>query len=445
MNMNRRTFLKSSLVAAAAVSSPMIIPSRVLGLEGAVSPANRVNLGLIGTGGIAGGFHFPSLLRKAEAQIVAACDVDALRLKPTRDNVEAFYAQATPGGTFRGCQAYQDFRELVARPDIDAVIVATPDHWHALIAIAAMQAGKDVYGEKPMTLTIAEGQAMIRATQRYGRVFQTGTQNRSNRVVRRICELVRNGVLGKVHTVKVGLPVGIQIPVQPTMPVPDGFDYDRWLGPAPFAPYTEKRCHFSFRGILDYSGGSLTDLGTHYFDVMQWAMGVDRSGPTAIEGSGQFNQNHLTNAAATYQFKLDYAQGFRVEGSTDLLLGVRFEGENGWIYLPLGFPGPDTNPVQKKPTASDPALLNTVLAAQAIRLYESNDHHETFLRCVRTRGESASPVEVGHRSTSVCHLINIALRLGRKLRWNPELEQFISDESANQMLSRAMREPWRLA
>jgi predicted dehydrogenase len=441
--MNRRSFIKSSL-AAAAVGGPLIVPSRVLGLDGAVAPSNRINIGVIGAGGIAGGFHFPALLRNANARITAVCDVDARRLNTARDGVSGYYANSLPAGTPGDCAGFQDFRELLALPDLDAVLIATPDHWHAVIAIAAMKAGKDVYGEKPMTLTIAEGQAMVNATRRYGRVFQTGTQNRSNHVVRGICELVRNGVLGKVHTVQVGLPASIQLPRQPVMPVPPEFDYDLWLGPAPFMPYTEQRCHFSFRGILDYSGGSLTDLGTHYFNVMHWAMGVDHSGPVSIEGHGNFDRNHLSDVANTYQYDLEYAEGFKVTGGTSLPLGVRFEGENGWIFLPLGFPGPETNPTVQTPSASDPALLATRLDDRATRLFVSNDHHDTFLRAVRTRGESASPVEIGHRSTSVCHLINISMRLGRKLRWNPITEEFIGDDSANQMRSRAMREPWSL-
>jgi hypothetical protein len=256
--------------------------------------------------------------------------------------------------------------------------------------------------------------------------------------------LIRNGVLGRIHTIQVGLPTSIQLPLQPVMPVPPGFDYDLWLGPAPWAPYTEKRCHFSFRGILDYSGGSLTDLGTHYFDVMQWSMGVDLRGPIRIDAHGQFDRHHLSDVANNYQFQLEYAEGFRVTGGTGHPLGVRWEGELGWIYLPLGFPGPETNPVQIKPSASDPALLAASPGEKTMRLFDSDDHHDTFLRAVRTRGLSASPVEVGHRSTSVCHLVNIALRLGRRLRWDPAREEFLDDSAANQMLGRAMREPWQL-
>ena len=322
---------------------------------------------------------------------------------------------------------------MLARDDIDAVFVATPDHWHACIGLAAMRAGKDVYGEKPLGLTIAEGQTLVQGVRRHGRVFQIGTQLRSHRLVKRLCELVRNGAIGKVRHAKVGLPAGGHIPPQPTMPVPEGFDYDLWLGPAPFAPYTKLRCHNTFRAILDYSGGPVTDLGTHYLDVMQWAMGLDLTGPMEIQGQGDFDHYGLSDIAQSYQFTLKYANGFEADCSTDHPWGVRWEGETGWIYVPLGGPGPETSPKTQVPAFSDPAILQTTLPDNAIRFHPSLDHHQTFVDCVRTRARPAAPIESGHRATSTCHLANIAMRLGRKVRWNPERETFMGDESANQM------------
>lgn len=440
--MNRRTFLRQSL-AATALAGPLVLPSR-LWADGPQRPGNRIHVGLIGTGQIMTGLHLPKLLRMPDVQVVALCDVDASHLNAVLDTVHATYARQSPSGSFRGCRGYADFRELLAREDVDVVFIGTPDHWHALIALAAMQAGKDVYGEKPLGLTIAEGQALVRAVQRHGRVFQIGTQLRSHPLVKRLCELVRNGVIGEVRRVQVGLPEAPHIPPEPTMPVPEGFDYDFWLGPAPWQAYTPRRCHNTFRLILDYSGGTITDLGTHYLDVMQWALGLDHTGPVEIEGRGRFDPNGLSDVALTYQFTLKYANGVVADCSTDHPWGVRWEGDDGWIYVPLGGPGPETSPKTKVPAFSDPAILQATLPDTAIRFHPSLDPHQTFVDCVRSRGQPAAPISSGHRATSTCHLANIALRLGRKVRWDPGQETFIGDASANQMLSRAMREPWRL-
>jgi predicted dehydrogenase len=439
--LDRRSFLKSSLAFSAA--APLIL-SPSAWATGNQRPGNRINVGIVGLGQIGYAAHLKKLVSMPDVQIVALCDLDAAHLRPAREEVEATYASRTFAGSYRGCAGYRDFREMIVREDIDAVFVATPDHWHALIGLAAMRAGKDVYGEKPLGLTVAEGRALVQAVQRYGRVFQIGTQLRSHSLVKRLCELVRNGAIGKVSHATVGLPEGGHIPPQPTMPVPEGFDYDLWLGPAPVAPYTRMRCHNTFRLILDYSGGPLTDLGTHYLDVMQWAMGLDLTGPVEIEGQGHFDRAGLSDVALSHRFTLKYANGFVADCSTDHPWGVRWEGENGWIYVPLGGPGPETSPKTQVPAFSDPSILQTTLPDTALRFHPSTDHHQTFIDCVRTRARPAAPIESGHRATSTCHLANIAMRLGRRVQWDPERELFQGDESANQMLSRAMREPWSL-
>jgi predicted dehydrogenase len=400
-------------------------------------PSERVTIASIGVGGM-GLTDLSNLLPLPDVQVVAVCDVDRKHAESTRDIVNGIYAEAMEAGDYAGCATYSDFREVLARDDVDAVVIATPDHWHAHIAVAAMAAGKDVYCEKPLALTIAEGRKIVEAAERYGRVFQLGTQNRSHPLVRHICELVRNGRIGEVKRAFVGAPPGAYIPVQPVMPVPEHLDYDLWLGPAPYEPYTEKRTHMWFRSILDYSGGGITDLGTHYFDVMQWACGTDRTGPVELEGWGTFFDDGLSDVANAYDFHLRYANGLEVHSATGEFMGVRWEGSDGWIELPLRHPYPAT------PSASDPRILDMEIGANEERLYLSDNHWATFVRCVKTREETAAPAEVGHRSTSLPHLGNILFKAGGPLRWDPDRERFDNDD-ANRLLSRATRAPWQLA
>ncbi len=437
MKYNRRTFMRSALTGTGL----LLANGRAWAVP---APSERITVASIGVGGM-GMTDLGGMLRTPEAQVVAVCDVDSKRREQAKFSVENFYSEEQAKGAYKGCEQYGDFRDLVAREDIDAVVIATPDHWHALIAIEALKAGKDVYCEKPLALTIDEGKAIVKAVQRYGRVFQLGTQNRSNPLVRRICELVRNGVIGRVKRVQVGIPPLSVTPPQPIMPVPEELDYDMWLGPAPWAPYTKKRCHGTFRIISDYSGGPVTDLGTHYMDVMQWACGLEETGPISVKGEGVFPKNAFNDLLLTGRFFCQYEDGPLVEGSTDYIQGCRFEGTEGWIFLPLGFPGPESNPVTKVPEASDPLLLDVELGPDAVRLRKNDNHHATFINCVRTRRETAAPVEAGHHATNLCHLGNIAMRLGRSLKWDPVQEVFPDDAEANAMLSRAMRSPWRLS
>jgi len=415
----RREFLKSSVVTAAAFAVPTIVPSSVFGAN---APSNRITIGSIGLGGMGTG-NMKGFKGKSGSEVVALCDVDASPLEKARQ---------TAGLDEKSC--YNDFRDLLARDDVDAVVVATPDHWHVPASIAAVKAGKDVYCEKPLTLTIAEGRALADAVKRYGRVLQTGSQQRSGSEFRRACELVRNGRIGKLHTIKVGIP-GNNRKCPPTWeakPVPEGFDYDMWLGPAPWEPYTEQRCHYQFRFILDYSGGQMTNWGAHYLDIAQWGNGADDTGPIEIEGKGDFPESGLFTTAKKVDITYTYANGVKLLLTTGGG-NTRFEGSDGWVFVTRG-----------KIDAEPKSLLKEKIGADEIKLYNSRDHKQNFLDCIKSRKDPIASVEIGHRSSTVCHLGNIAMLLGRKVKWDPKKERFINDSAADSMIGRSMRSPWRL-
>jgi predicted dehydrogenase len=431
---SRRAFLNSlSRASVAALGIPTFVPASALGRGGAVAPSERINMGCIGWGQIAPG-DLGECIKHPDVQFVAVCEIDRSRKESAQRTVENFYASKTHAGEYKGCATYHDFREMLARPDIDAVIVAVPDHWHALMVVAAARAGKDIYCEKPLSLTIEEGKAMRDAVQRYGRVLQTGSQSRSKRNTRHAGELVLNGRIGELKTVKVGLPTSPYYPKQPVMPVPDGFDYDFWLGPAPWAPYTEKRCHIHYRWILDYSDGMIADWGAHQLDLAQWGMGMQLTGPVWVEGKGKFPRDGLSDVATEFEFKCGYSNGIVLECSTSFEGGVKFEGTKGWVHTGHGgfF-------------RSDPeSLVNEVIGPNEIHLYDSPDHHRNFLDCVRSRAVPIAPVEVAHRTATICHLANITMLLGHRVNWDPVKEQCVNDPQATRMQSRAMRPPWNL-
>jgi predicted dehydrogenase len=435
MRSTRRDFLKSASAAAiGAMGFPLFIPSSALGRSGTVAPGNRVTIGCIGVGGMGTG-NMNSFLGIPEAQIIAVCDVDARHRAEARSTVE------TKTGR-KGVAEYNDFRELIARTDLDAVSIAVPDHWHALVATAAAKAGLDIYGEKPLGYTIAEGRAIVDAVDRYGVVWQTGSWQRSVRNFRTACELVRNGRIGKVHTVRVGLPAGYSVSQQGGFlpaPVPEGFDYDMWLGPAPSVPYCPNRCHWNFRWISDYSGGQLTDWAGHHCDIAQWGMGTELTSPVEIEGVGEFPKakDGLFDTAKSYRFVCSYKEGFTLivadRHQQPKGMGVHFEGTDGWIWVDReGF------------DASPKSVLTSTIGPDEIHLYKSDDHHQNFLDCVRSRAETITPARVAHRSIMIGHLGLIAMKLRRKVRWNPEAERFLDDPEADRLLSRPMRSPWHL-
>ena len=427
--LSRRSFLRRSAAAAsAAVAFPYVVRPASLGLCGAVAPSEQIAVGLIGTGGrmnaISGG-----LRACRDARRVAVCDVYA----PSRERLRA--ALKLPAG-----DSYADFRDLLARDDLDAVAVATPDHWHVPIAMAAVRAGLDVYCEKPLSNTIAEGRALVDAVARHEAVFQHGTQLHSLGEVRHACELVRNGRIGRLHTIRIGSPPGRATGLHAPQPVPEGLDYDLWLGPAPQAPFTPARVfrHGGSPGwyfVSDYSlSGWVAGYGVHDIDIAHWGMDTQRTGPVAIEGRGVFPTDGLFDTVLTYELEFTYANGVRLimTDTGRAPHGVRFEGTDGWVFT------------RSRTTAERPLLLREKFAPGETHLERSPGHIRNFLDCVKSRGRTITPAEVAHRSTSVALLGGIALNLRRKLHWDPAGERFVNDDDANRLLSYAMRPPWRL-
>jgi len=411
----------------AAVAWPYVITSDALGNANNAPANSRITIGMIGVGGM-GNHHLGWLVDDKRAKVVAVCDVD----KTHRDRTAA----RVPGG----CDTYHAFEDLLARSDIDAVLVATPDHWHALVGIAASKAGKDVYCEKPLTLTIAGGRALVNAVRRYGRVFQTGSQQRSDRRFRHACMLARNGRLGRIREVHAGLPGGPSGKWEENVDPPPTLDWDRWLGPAPWVPYTPLRCHGSFRWFYDYSGGTMTDWGAHHNDIAQWGLGTSLTGPVHIDGRGQFPTDGLYETATRFDVTYTYANGVRLHCTSHGPGGTKFIGTEGWVHV-------DRGRIQAEPTS----LLTERFGSDDEHLYASLKHPDNWvahkidwLDCIETRRRPITDVEIGHRSISMCHLGVISMRLGRPLRWDPERERVLGDDEAHRWVSRPMRPPWHL-
>jgi predicted dehydrogenase len=331
---SRRAFLKR---AGTTIAAPLILQR---GLPAALAPGDRITLACIGVGNQGGG-NTRMFLADPRVQIVASCDVDLSRAKAVAAFIEDHYAKQTPSGRYTGCAVTQDFREVIARDDIDAVMVATPDHTHAIIAIAAARAGKDIYCEKPLAYSVAEGRAIVEAVRRHGRVLQTGTQRRSIDKFRFGCELVRNGRIGKLQTVRCvpGRGFGVRggyTGAEPAQPPPPDFNYDLWLGPAPWMPYTVARCHFNFRWILDYGEGYISDNGVHAVDLATWGMGVDLTGPERIDGKATFPTGGIYDAPTEFEIHYRYANGMQMVLASGDGFGVTFQGSDGWIHMSGG-------------------------------------------------------------------------------------------------------------
>jgi len=417
-HLTRRQLLGKAATAGFGLAIPTFLPARALGRQGKAPASERITLGFIGVGGMGSG-HLGAFLGNPQVEVLAVCDV----YEPHRMNAKN---RVGPN-----CGAYNDYRELLDRKDIDAVVIATPDHWHTLIAIHACQAGKDVYCEKPLTLTIAEGRHLVNAVRRYGRVFQVGSQQRSDWNFRYACELVRNGRIGKIHTVRTGFGGGPQGGDPALTNPPSGLDWNLYLGPAPRVPFQKDRFGFNFRWFYDYSGGILTDWGAHHNDIAQWGLGMDESGPVEIEGTGTFPTEGAFDTATSYDITYTYANGVKLLCRSNQH-GAKFEGTDGWVHVDRGF-------LQ----ASSPEILQIKLGPDDTHLYESPGHHQDWLNCIRTRRKPICDVEIGVRSVTVCHLGNIAIRTGRKLRWDPAKEQF-GEAEMNRWLHRPYRAPWHL-
>jgi len=427
---SRRRFFKRSAAAGGALAAvPYAITSTALGAGDRPPASGRITVGFIGVGGQGIARNLRMFLGQADAQPVALCDVDAKQIAKALEVV-----RQKRGKSF-SCQTTGDWREVVARDDVDAVMISTPDHWHVPISLAALRAGKDVICEKP-TRTLAEGRLLAQTVKRYGAVFQTATDDRSLAVYHRMAELVRNQRIGKLRRILVGLPGGPDQPGDPRpKPVPQGFDYEMWLGPAPWAPYRQGLHPFHWRGNRDYSGGVLTDWGAHLLDTAQWANDSEHSGPIEVEGSGKRFETGLYDTF--HEFHLTYKYKSGVEMKVDSGgVALRFEGTDGWIGN-TGWIG--------KLEASSPDILESVIGPGETHLFTCPaGEQRNFLDCVKSRRDPYFPAEIGHRCCSVAHLGNIAMELGRKLRWDPHREEFLHDETANRMRSRAMREPWSL-
>jgi predicted dehydrogenase len=417
----RRSFLK---LTAGAVALPTLVPSSVFGAH---APSNRIVMGAIGVGGMGTG-DLHGFIGKPEVQMVAVCDVDRNHRERAKRIVDEKYGN-------HDCATYLDFRELIGRGDLDAVQLALPDHWHAIPAIAAAKAGLDIHGQKPLARSIREGRAICDAVHRYGVVWQTGSQQRSDARFRKAAELVRNGRLGRISKIEVGLPTGSPGGRMIPQPPPAGLDWNWWLGPAPQVPYFGFGPHWNWRWILDYSGGQLTDWAGHHIDIAHWGMGWDRTGPVEIEGRGLYPREGLYNTPTEYRFTCKYADGtvMTVANNQQLAQGAKWYGERGWIHVNRG--GLRADP---------PGLLDEPVGPDGIHLYVSRDHKQNFLDCVRSRKETIAPVEVGHRSISVGLLGEIAMLTGRKIRWNPDTEEILDDPGAGALLGRSYREPWTL-
>ena len=427
LSVSRRKFIQSSIAGMAVAGLPIWLSKSAEASERRIGLNDTIQFGVIGPGGSKGGYRMGLNDTRAAAnhkgtKVIAACDVDAGHLA---EAVQAFGPD---------CQGYKDFRDLLARKDIDAVVIGSPDHWHTYMAIAAMKAGKDIYCEKPLTLTIDEGRKLVKVWKETGRVFQVGSQQRSDKQFRQACELVRNGRIGKITRVQTNLPTGPTGGPFDVQPVPEDFDWEMWLGPAYQTDYVKERTHGSFRWWLEYSGGMMTDWGAHHNDIAQWGLGTERSGPLRVEASGKA-PNPGFNCYNTYpEFDIDYIYpgGITLHCTNKGENGIMFTGDEGWIFVSRG-----------GIKASDQRLLDDPLPANAIKLYESNDHMGNFLDSIRSRKQPICDPEIGHRSVSVCHLGNISLRLGgRRLDWDPVKEEFVNDDEANTYLSRPGRKPW---
>ena len=435
----RRRFLRDSLLASSTViCAPTIIPSSVFGRT---SPGNRITFGFIGLGRMGKG-DLTELLGYEEVRVVAVCDVDEWRLQNAKKQVEDHYGQERKNGRFNGCDIYLDYNELLSRSDIDAVAICTPDHWHALPALEAARRNKDIFIQKPLTLTIDEGRRLSDTVQSYQRILQVGSQQRSDARFRFAAELVRNGRIGKLHTVKVGFGKDPFTGMHPVKSVPEELQYETWLGPAPFVPYIEERVHpvksYTRPGWLrtdDYCCGMITGWGSHHMDSAHWGMGTEYTGPSEIDGEAEYSKEGPWDVHGGFRIEYTYPDDVRLICTHNEInqQGVVFEGSEGWVYVRRGFI--DTHPK---------SLLKEKIGPNEIHLYESNNHKLNFLECIKTRKETIAPVEIGHRSASACILGYISMKLGRKLKWDPEKEIFPVDEAASRMLSRPYRSPWKL-
>jgi predicted dehydrogenase len=450
---SRRTFLKMSMGAAAAVGFPTIVPSSVFGQT---APSNRINVGAIGVGRISRGHDLPGIWQFDHARIMAVCDLDAKRVQEAKTLLNGYYAKKT-GKDYDGVTGYHVYHDLLANKDIDAVVISTPDHQHAILAVDAVHARKDVYLQKPASLTIAEGRAMSNAVMASGQILQVGSQQRSWKQFYRACELVRNGRIGEIKHVEIGLPGDPSGPDAPSMPIPSNLNYDAWLGSTPEVYYTEIRVHpqegFDRPGWLrceQFGAGMITGWGAHHVDTAHWGMNTEYTGPVEVWGTAEFPTHGLWDVHGKFLTHAIYANGVTMDISGDFPNGIKFYGSEGWLFVTRDSSVTPTDPGGKPSAAiqplvaSNPKILDSVIGPDEVHLYQSDDQHGNWLDCIKSRKAPTAPAEIGHRACSTCLIHHIAMKTKRRLYWYPVKEHFKNDDEANCMLSRPQRAPYMM-
>ena len=464
---SRRSFLKNTVKATAgtlalanipsvvSASFPAIVPASVFGKN---APSNKINIGQIGIGRIARTHDLAETFKYDAARIVAAADVDRNRLHSGKQMLEDWYAKKTGQSNYMDVKIYDDYHALLANKDIDAVIISTPDHWHAQPAIEAALAGKHIYLQKPTSLTIEEGRQMSDTVRKSGVTFQLGSQQRSINPwpqFKKACELVRNGRIGKLHTVRIGLPSDPAGGDTKEMPIPENLNYDMWLGSTPYVYYTPDRVHSqtdpnSRGGWLrceQFGAGMITGWGVHHIDIAHWGMNTELTGPVEVEATAEFPKTGLWNVHGDYEVQAKYANGVNMIMNSKNPNGIRFEGSEGWIFVTRGNVGvtasdPTSGTIEKPFNASDPKILTSVIGPGETHLYESPEQHGNWLECIQNKKPTISPAEVAHRSCSACLVAHAAMKTHGKLYWDPKKEMFKDNVEANKLLSRHQRYPY---
>ena len=451
--MKRRKFIsKTALGTAAMIGFPSIVPASVLGKN---APSNKINIGQIGCGRIARQHDLIDTMAFNNVNVMAVCDVDTNRMKDGKLLVDQFYQKKKEKANYKGTKMYKDYRKMLINKDIDAVLISTPDHWHSQPAIEAAMAGKDIYLQKPTSLTVKEGRQLVNAVQKNKVILQVGTQQRAMPQFRIAAELVRNGRIGKLHTVKIGLPGDPGGPEAPAMPIPENLNFDMWLGSTPEVPYTEIGVHprkgYSRPGWLrheNYGAGMITGWGQHHYDSAAWGMNTELVGPSSVQAIADFPKSGLWNVHGDFMVKHEYENGITVLTSGGYPNGVRYEGSEGWIFVSRGtYVASSSDPValeksKKALDASDPKILDSKIGSNETHLYKIDDQHGNWIDCIESRKAPISPVNIGHMACVVCLISHIAMKIPRKLEWDSKIEKFINDNEANALLERPQRKPY---
>ncbi len=450
--MKRRNFIKNSLATTAGtLIVPTIVPSSVFGKN---APSNKINIGQIGCGRIARSHDMAELMNYEQARYIAVCDLDSNRVSDAKKLVEDTYNKKYERDNYIDVKMYEDYKELLQNPDIDAVVISTPDHWHSQPAIEAALAEKDIYLQKPTSLTITEGRLLSDIVHRQGVILQVGTQQRSSAQFRRAAELVRNGRIGKIHTVKIGLPGDPSGPFFEEMQIPKNLNFDMWLGSTPEIPYTENLVHpqrgYGRPGWLrheNYGAGMITGWGQHHYDSAAWGMDTEFTGPVSVEAVAEFPKSGSWNVHGDFMVKQEYENGITVYTSGGFPNGIRYEGTDGWIFVTRGaYRATPSDPIPEGSTqaldASNEDILKSQIGENEIHLYVSEEQHGNWLDCIQSRKQPISPIEIGHRACTVCLISQIAMKIPGVLKWDPKNEKFLDNDLANSMLSRPQRYPY---